>query len=235
MYTGEDVTVGSEVHWYVGGKITTIKKTAASGDVEAAGVVLPKIGEFGSAQVTVNGQPVTCTEYAAATGTGVATETTGVKRVGFSFVLGDEITVTVLEIEDTPLKEVAMCQDVSTSWDITEISQEVHGQVNAVKRTGPISQSADLEKLEYTPEFLSVFLGDLLESTSEYKWSTRHHGAKIVAALVGKKYDTAGGLLKKYIMFECQLTSLDKDFPTADMYTENISVSVGDFMVWEAK
>jgi len=236
IYTGDDATAGSEVHWYFGGTQASESKTVSSGDASAGYIALAAKAEQGSVIITVNGAVTGCVGYSDASGNTIATDTSGVLSIKYTDITnGQVLAISYLDISTSTLSEVAMCQDVSTSWDISEISEDVHGQVNQVKKTGTTNQTADLKSLDYTSDFLAGFFGDTTTDASGNKlYTTRYTGSKKVGAIVGKRQTTAGVINKKYFMYGAQCTKLGKDFPANGMYADSLTITVDEYSEWEA-
>ena len=235
-YTGDDATAGSEVHWYFGGVQASESVTIDATDVSNGYIALNAKAEHGSIVLKVDSAVTGCVGYSDASGTTLATNTSGVLSIKYTGItLGQVLSISYLDISTTTLTEVAMCQDVSTSWDINEISEDVHGQVNQVKKTGTANQTADLKNLDYTADFLAAFFGDAVADASGNKiYTTRYTGTKKVGAVVGKRQTTAGVINKKYFLYGVQCTKLGKDFPANGMYKDSLTLTVDEYSEWEA-
>jgi len=235
-YTGDDATAGSEVHWYFGGVQASESVTIDATDVSNGYIALNAKAEHGSIVLKVDSAVTGCVGYSDASGNTLATNTSGVLSIKYTGItLGQVLSISYLDISTTTLTEVAMCQDVSTSWDINEISEDVHGQVNQVKKTGTANQTADLKNLDYTADFLAAFFGDAVADASGNKiYTTRYTGTKKVGAVVGKRQTTAGVINKKYFLYGVQCTKLGKDFPANGMYKDSLTLTVDEYSEWEA-
>jgi hypothetical protein len=234
-YTGSDATAGSEVHWYVGGTQASETKTVAAGDVSAGYIALAKKAEYGSVIVKNGSTVVYATEYSGATGTGAATDTSGTQSIKLaSMQANDVLTITYLDISTKTLSEVAMCQNVKVSFKMDSISEDVHGQVNKVKKTGATDATATLEHLDYTSAFLETFFGDSVSDASgNMKYTTKYTGAQ-KGNLVGKRRTTAGVIDKKYFLNGAEPTNIGKDFPASGMYKDSLDLNIDDYEEWEA-
>lgn len=235
-YTGDDATAGSEVHWYFGGVQASESITVDSTDVSSGYIALNAKAEHGSIVLKVDSVVTGCVGYSDAAGTTLSTDTSGVLSIKYTgLTLGQVLSISYLDISTTTLSEVAMCQDVSTSWDIDELTEDVHGQVNQVKKTGTISQTADLKSLDYTTGFFASFFGDIATDASGNKiYTTKYTGSKKVGAVVGKRQTHAGVVTKKYFLYGVQCTKLDKDFPASGMYTDSLTLTIDEYSEWEA-
>jgi len=235
-YTGDDATAGSEVHWYFGGTQASESITVSSTDVSNGYIALEAKAEQGSIVLKVGSLVTGCVGYSDAAGATLATDTSGVLSIKYTGMAeSDALSISYLDISTTTLSEVAMCQDVSTSWDINELSEDVHGQVNQVKKTGTTNQTADLKSLDYTADFLAAFFGDTATDASGNKiYTTKYTGSKKVGAVVGKRQTTAGVVTKKYFLYGVQCTKLGKDFPANGMYKDSLSITVDEYSEWEA-
>lgn len=234
-YTGTDATAGSEVHWYYGGTQKKESKTTVAGDASAGYIALAAKAEYGSVQMTMNGTPVFATEYSDASGNTKATEASGTLSIKYTGIAaGQSLEIDYLDIATLTLSEVAMAQGVKVSFKIDEITEDVHGQVMKLKKTGATDGTATLDHLDYTAMFLETFFGDAVQDASgNTKYSTKFVGTH-KGNLIGKKYNTALAVVKKYFLFGAQPTGVDKDFPSSGMYKDSLSLAIDDYMEWEA-
>lgn len=235
-YTGDDATAGSEVHWYFGGTQASEAVTTDGTDESNGYIALAAKAEHGSIVITVDGTVTGCVGYSDASGNTLATNTSGVLSIKYTgLVSGQVLAISYLDISTTTLSEVAMCQDVSTSWDINEITEDVHGQVNQVKKTGTTNQTAELSAIDYTSAFLAAFFGDAVtDASGNTVYTTKYTGSKKVGAIVGKRQTTSGVINKKYFLYGVQCTSLGKDFPANGMYKDSVSLTVDEYSEWES-
>lgn len=235
-YTGDDATAGSEVHWYKGGTQASESITVDSTDVSNGYIALNAKAEQGSIVLKVGTVVTMATQYSDAAGVTEATDTSGVLSISYSGMAeSDVLDISYLDISTAELSEIAMCQDVSTSWDVKELTEDVHGQVNQVSKTGTTNQTADLKSLDYTADFVAAFFGDTATDASGNKvYTTKYTGSKKVGAVVGKRQTTAGIVNKKYFMYGVQCTKLGKDFPANGMYKDSLTFTVDEYSEWEA-
>lgn len=230
---GTDIPQGQEVKWFIGGVQKTETKTVTAGDVTAGYLALAKKAEYGSVIITVNGVVTACLEKTAA-GAAAASETTGTNTISYTnMTAADEVVMYYLDIETTPLTQVAACKDVKTSISADEKSTAIHGQANKIKVIGAIEQEAELEELHYNQSFIAACIGDQVTgspATGMSKLTTKYSGMKKIGAMVGKRYNTSGAITYKWILYGAQVKGIDKDFPTDDMYKDSIKVSVDDYL-----
>lgn len=230
---GSDIPAGQEVKWYAGATIKTETLTITTTDVTATYKALSKKAEYGSVVATKGGVLLAVLEKTAS-GAGAATETSGTNVIGYTGMTnGDEVVVQYIDIETSPLVQVAACLDVKTSFSADVKSAAVHGQANKIKRVGALEQEAELEEFQYSQDFLALCIGDQVTDSpaaNMNKFTTKAHGVKKIGCLVGKRYDVAGTVLYKWFLLGCQATSLDKDFPTEDMYKDSIKFSCDEYL-----
>jgi hypothetical protein len=234
-YTGDDATSGSEVHWYVGGTQATETKTVSASDVSAGYIALAKKAEYGSVMVKKGTALVFATEYSGATGTGTATDTSGTLSFKLASMTADDVlTITYLDISTKTLTEVAMCQNVKVAFKTDSLSEDVHGQVLKVKKTGATDATATLEHLEYTSTFLENFFGDCVtDASGNKKYSTKYTGTQ-KGNLIGKRQTTAGVINKKFFLNGAEPTNIGKDFPASGMYKDSLDLNIDDYEEWES-
>jgi hypothetical protein len=233
MVIGTDVPAGQEVKWYAGGDQQTDEITVDAADVSNGYVDLTKKAEYGSVFITVNGVVTACTELQA-DGSTPATETSGTETISYTgIVLSDTVVAYYLNIEDTPLQQIAACADVKTGISVDTKEAAIHGQSNKIKTIGAISQEAELEEFHYNQTFIAMCLGDQVSNspaTGMDKLSTKYRGVKKFGGLVGKRFSAAGAVLYKWFLFGAQATGVDKEFPTEDFYKDSMKFQIDDYL-----
>lgn len=230
---GSDIASGQEVKWYYGATVVTETLSISSTDVTATYKALGKKAEYGSVVATKNGALLAVTEETAS-GAGAATETSGTSTISYTGMTnGDSVIVQYIDIETSPLVQIAACMDVKTSFSVDVKTAAVHGQANKLKTIGAIDQEAELEEFQYSQDFLSQVLGEQVAdspASGMNKLSTKVKGVKKLAALVGKRANTAGTITYKWILFGAQATGIDKEFPTEDFYKDSVKFSVDEYL-----
>lgn len=233
MVLGSEVPQGQEVKWYAGGLQAAEEITVAAQDVTNGYIDLTKNAEFGSVMITVGGIVKGCSEFQA-TSTDPATEASGTKALTYTGIAeNDVVAAYYLDIETTPLTQVATCQDVKTGISADEKSAAVHGQANKLKTVGAIEQEAELEELHYNQTFVAMNIGDQVTDSpaaGNSKLSTKYNGFKKIGGLVGKRSDSTGAIIYKWFLFGAQATGLDKEFPTEDFYNDSVKFAVDDYL-----
>lgn len=226
---GTDIPTGNEVKFYHGGAQITNEELT-----EIAGIItLSKKAEFGSVFVLkADGTKTDQMLELDTDGVTPATEADGTDKVQTSAAGTDKMYAYYVDIETTPLTQVAACKDVKTSLAIDNKEDTIQGQVSKLKRVGAASRTADLEELDYNDDFVAAVFGDQAADSpaaGDKKWSDNFHGVHKVALLVGKQIQD-GTLKKKYFLIGCQVSKIDGDFPTEDLYAKSFSFMV-DYMV----
>lgn len=230
---GSDIPVGQEVKWYAGATLKTETLTIDAADVTATYKALTKKAEYGSVVATKSGVSLAVLEMQA-DGTTAATETTGCGAIKYTGITaGDSVTVQYVDIETSPLIQVAACLDVKTSFSADTKSEAIHGQANKLKTVGALEQEAELEEFQYSQDFLALILGDQVTgspATGLTKLTTKLHGVKKIGCLVGKRYNTAGAVTYKWFLIGAQATSVDKEFPTEDFYKDSVKFTCDEYL-----
>lgn len=234
---GSDIPSGQQVKWYAGGVVTTETLTIAAGDVTAKYKAITKKAEYGSVVVTRAGVVVSSVTEKIGSATADATEALGCEGIGFEtgiLVENDVVTVQYLDIETTPLVQIAACMDVKTSISTDTKEAAVHGQANKLKTIGAISQEAELEEFQYSQAFISTVLGDSITgtpATGMSKLTTKVSGVKKIGCLVGKRYGTGYTTVTyKWFLIGAQCTGVDKEFPTEDFYKDSMKFTVDEYL-----
>jgi hypothetical protein len=120
------------------------------------------------------------------------------------------------------------------SSKIAELSEDVHGQVNKVKKTGSTDLTATMEAIHYNASFVSALCGDYVaDASGNMNFTTRFTGSKTIGAMVGKKRDTDGSISGYFFVYGCQLTGYDLDFPAAGMYKDSLKLTCADYSKFE--
>lgn len=230
IYTGDDTTHGKSVVWYMGGVVASETITITEADVTATYKALEAKAEWGSIFLKVGSTITAPVQYAGATGGELATDSSGVLSISYAGMAADDVvTISYLDISTTALSEVAMSQDVKTSWKAEETSETVHGQANKIKMTGAVEQTADIAKIMYTQDFIAAFMGDQVSDAAGNKfWTTKYNAFKKVGALVGIKTDTSGAVEYKWFLYGVEPSSADEEFANSGFYKQSLSLNVDD-------
>lgn len=231
---GSDIPTGTQVKWYAGGVVKTESITVLEADVTAGFVALSKKAEYGSVIATVGGVLKAVSEFIDGDDT-AATETTGTGGIFYTGMAKDDvIEVQYLDIETTPLMQIATCRDVKSGLSADVKTAAVHGQINKLTTVGAIEQTADLEAFTYDQDFLAMVLGDAISGSPAAgmkKITTKYQGVKKIGCLVGKRYSPGySGVIFKWFLFGAQATGVDKDFPTEDMYKDSMKFQIDEYL-----
>lgn len=231
----EEIPTGKEVKWYQGGTLVQESRTITAADVTATKIALNGNAEYGSVWLEKDGKPVAAEEFAGTDGADPATDATGTTHVGYAGITADDVvTITYIDITDTPLTHIATSQGVTTSTTATTLSQAVDGAGKKITRTMSRETTADISELIYSPAFVAAVIGDSVETevdpgdgvkVKRTKWSDISTGFKKIGGLVGKRY-VGNTLTKKYILMGCEATKYDGAFPTETYYSRSFSFSV---------
>jgi hypothetical protein len=234
IIVGSDIPQGQEVRWYAGGVYTTENVTVSAAQASAGYITLAGTAEYGSVLMTEAGTLTVCTEFQA-DGSTAATEALGTKTVKYATPTeGDVLVFYYLNIATATLTQVAACLDVKTSISADTKSAAIHGQANKLKTVGAIEQEAELERFQYSQDFLALALGSQVAgspATGMNKFTTKITGVKKIPCLVGKRYNSGyTTVLYKWFLIGAQATGIDKEFPTEDFYKDSIKFTVDEYM-----
>lgn len=234
-YSGTDTTQGKEVKWYWGGAQATETVTVDGTDVSNGYIALAAKAEYGSVQLSVDGTFTGCVEYSDTAGATLATDSAGTQSIKYTGIAESQVlTIYYLDISATTLSQVAMCKDVKTSWKADTKKEPVQGQSNKIQVSGVMEQTATLNSLYYNQTLLNAFCGDqVTDASGNKRWSSKHNAFSEVGALVGKKEDSSGNVVKKWFLYGVTAEGMDMEFNTDDFYKKSFTLLVDDFMEYE--
>jgi hypothetical protein len=121
---------------------------------------------------------------------------------------------------------VGTSRDVKFSAKADEKKVSIHGQANKVTSVGATEYSGSLEEFHYNQSLISVAYGHQMANsptTGKEKHTTAFRGMQKIGALVGKRYNAAGTVTRKYFLMGTQFTGIDDTFPTDDFYSRTLS------------
>jgi hypothetical protein len=226
---GSDLTQGREVKWYFAGtEAGSETKTATAGDASDGYFALAADAEYGSVVVyndtdsTIVSSVTECSDTAGAT---PCTDGTAVKSVDMSITSGKVYLLKYCAITAV-LVHVGTSRDVKFSAKADEKKVSIHGQANKVVSVGATEYSGSLEEFHYNQSLIAVAYGHQMTAsptTGKEKHTTAFRGMQKIGALVGKRYNAAGTVTRKYFLMGTQFTGIDDTFPTDDFYSRTLS------------
>ena len=229
---------GSEVRWYAGGEYKTESHTVTSGEASAGGFALAGgvTADYGSVwAVKVAGAvstPIAVEEQQTA---GVwATEATGTKFVKYTGITENDVIQLAYVSIATELIHCATAQDITFSTSTDTDSVAVQGQANKIQTTGSAENSATLNQLAYSLEFVALMYGDLLDTENETtpmkKFSNKNTAFRDVGCIVGKRRDVDGGIIRKWYLMNAKGSAANHNFPTAAKYNDAFTLVLSHYM-----
>ncbi|MCK9592311.1 MAG: hypothetical protein M0Q91_09930 [Methanoregula sp.] len=239
--TSSDLTKGPEVKWYLGGVATQESKTITTAEATATGFVLAGVtgsqADYGMLVLQVNGVSTAYTGHTGSTGASAASEALGITFVKYDGITaGDTVVVKYIDVSTTALTHIASCLDVSKTTKASSTKTAVHGQATKITSVGTQETTADFEALRYSQAFITAILGDSATgpTAGESTWTNVWQGFKKIGCLIGKKYNSAGAVTKKWGIIGCQPNELSTSFPTEDNYSDSFKFDVDYMIEWEA-
>ena len=227
---------GSEVRWYAGGTYTTEEHTVTAGEKAAGGFALGATADYGSVWAAIKSgnvlTPVAVEELAEA---GVwATESTVTAFVTYSGIAEDDVVQLSYVSIATALTHVATAQDVSFSNSADTDSVSVQGQANKIQSTGAVENTATLNQLAYTLDFIALVYGDLVDTENETtpmkKFSNKTSAFQDIGCIVGKRRNSSNSITRKWFLMNAKGSGANHNFPTAAKYNDSFNFIVGHYM-----
>ena len=230
---GSEAPRGENINWFHGGTVITQTKTADSTDATNGYITLTETAEFGSVVATLNGVSTIVDENNDAS---TATNATDTNRAVFpgGITSGDEIVLIYVDSVTSPLVHVTSSMDVDIGSNMDVQKETVHGQANKAKFVGAMDTTATLERLVYNLDFIGACIGSkTTDSSGNVKVTTAFQGSVKLESLVGEERDSAGVLIRKWVLYGCQTTNVNLNCARDNFYKEQFNFEIDKYTLFQ--
>jgi hypothetical protein len=114
--------------------------------------------------------------------------------------------------------------DVNVSSTSDKLTDSIHGQSTKIVMVGQSEHAGSFQEFVYNEQLIGAAFGLLADcpSTGSYK-VTSAYGTKKIGGLVGKQYDSAGDLERKFFIAGVQFEGLNFTFERASWYKRSLN------------